>query len=413
MNTMSAKSKSAFLAIAIAWLFYLCSFIARVEPSVLAVDLMQEFSISSYILGGCVSIMYLAYVPLQIPCGILIDKLGIRKMIFFSGLLCALGTFLFGIAESVWCLKIGRFCIGAASAPAFLCCGKVAAEYFPKDKFSLLMGLSMAIGCSGGVFGTVPFAMLVDKIGWRNSTFIISIACFIVAFLALIFIKNSEEKVVKNEMPLLLGVKNLVKNKKIWLIGFYGMIAYLPLSALAELWVVPFVQLRYALSTDTAAFSASVIFIGFGAGGIVAAWCAKKINSYKKTIILFTIGMTLSFSAVIYSDAISYNVSLLLMLFGGAFAGANTLCFGLAYNFVPKEYAGTSGGFVNTLIMVSGIFQKLLGWVLDFLRDGAVSSSGAPVYDLTMYRGAFYFVLIFMLIANIVTFWLPDMKERV
>ena len=413
--TQTNNKSTAFLAILIAWLFYLCSYIARAEPSVLANDLMSEFHVTSSIVGLCVSVMYMAYVPLQIPCGLITDKIGVKKMLFASGMLCAIGAFVFGIASSVLQLEIGRFLIGAASAPSFLCCGKVASEFFDKKKFAMLMGVAMAMGCFGGVAGTAPFAALASKIGWRPATFVVAAVCALIGILALIFVKEKVEEAKSNEKKphILEGLRILVRDKKVWVLGFYGMITYLPLSALAELWGVPFMQLRYGVSTEKAALSSVAIFVGFGLGGIISAWVAEKLNSYKKAIILFTLGLTACFATVMYSDSLSFNSCLAFMLLGGLFAGANTLCFTLVLHLVPKGFAGTSTGFMNTLIMLSGIiFQPLLGWLLDFFRNGKVTAEGSPIYDLVMYRSALMFVIGGMILATIVTFFINDLKHQ-
>lgn len=104
---------------------------------------------------------------------------------------------------------------------------------------------------------------------------------------------------------------------------------------------------------------------------------------------------------------------LVLLFLGSICAGANNLAFAVAYHLVPKEFAGTSAGFTNMLIMSSGvIFQPLLGKLLDFFRNGLVNSDGTPVYNLVMYRSAFLFVIAGMFLAIIATFFINDVKHK-
>ncbi len=406
----------AILSLIISWMFYLYSYIARVEPSVLVNDLMDTFGVTSSVIGVVISVTYIPYVIMQIPCGIITDKLGITNMIFSSSLLCALGAFVFGAAHSVFQLEIGRFLIGLGSASAYLCCGKVASEFFDKSKYALLMGLAMCMGCFGGISGTAPTAYLVEKLGWRNTTYIIAAIGAILALLALLCMRSQKVKSEENKShkgEILKGLMILAKNYKTWLLGFYGGMAYLPLSAMAELWCVPFMEQRFNFSTETASFSSIVIFVGFGLGGIISAWVAERINSYKNTIIFFTIGMIIAFSIAIYSNAINYPTMLALLFLGGVFAGANTLCFAMAYNLVPKEFAGTSGGFTNAIVMSSGIiFQPLLGKLLDLFRNGLQNADGSPLYTIDMYRSAFLFVIFGMILAIIATLFIDDMKHQ-
>ncbi len=406
----------AILSIAVVWLYYLFSYMARVEPSVLTNDLMSDFKITASTVGLVISMMYIPYVAMQIPFGVILDKFGVRKIIVTCALLCSFGAYIFGSAESVFQLQIGRFLVGLSSASAFISCGKIAGDMFDKRYYSILMGIAMCMGCLGGIFGTSPIAYLVSIFGWRWTTYIISFSGIFVALLAFFGISsnnmenNHQNK--ENKSDLLTGLKMMAKNPRSWILGLYGAITYLPLSAIAELWGVPFMEQRFNVSTKSAALSSIVIFIGFGLGGVVGAWVAERINSYKKTIIIFTIGVIISFAIALYSDNIGYTLCLIMMFLGGIFAGANTLAFTIAFHMVPKKYSGTSAGFLNMLIMSSGIiFQPLLGKLLDFFRNGMVNDSGSPIYNLQMYRSTFFIVIISMFIAIILTFFIEDVRH--
>ena len=388
------------------------SYIARVEPSVLTNELSSEFGITSTILGVIISMAYLPYVVMQVPCGVITDKLGTKTVVSISYAICSIGALIFASAHSVTQLEIGRFLIGLASAPAFLCCGKVASDFFDKRKYAMLMGIAMCMGCLGGILGSSPTAYLVTKFGWRFTTYILAGFGGILTLITIFFMKSKPAQ--KSEgSNLLTGLKIIATNPKAWILGFYGAMTYLPLSALAELWVVPFMQQRYGISTEKAAISSIILFIGFALGGIISAWMAEKINSYKKTIIIFTLGIIIAFWIAIYNDSIDFYTCIIMMFIGGTCAGSNTLAFAIAYDLVPAEFGGTSAGFLNALVMSSGfIFQPLLGKLLDFFRNGMVTTDGTPIYNLTMYRSAFLFVIAGLFLATIATFFIHDLKHK-
>ena len=96
-----AKERSggkAICSLLICWLFYLYSYVTRVEPSVLVNQLQSEFGITTSVIGFAISIAYIPYVAMQIPCGILTDKLGIKNMLLASCVLSSIGAFVFGSA---------------------------------------------------------------------------------------------------------------------------------------------------------------------------------------------------------------------------------------------------------------------------------------------------------------------------
>ena len=413
-NSQIKTNKSGvFLSVALCWMFYLFAYVVRVEPSVVAKNLMSDFGITSSVIGILGSIAYLPYVAMQIPCGVITDKLGTKTVVTISCAVCSLGAFLFGSAGSVFQLEVSRFLIGLSTAAAFLCCGKVATEFFDKRKYAMFMGIAMCMGCLGGIAGSAPTAYLVSQFGWRVATYVIAVFGAILTIVVLLFMKKSSKVQFTSETHILTGLKIIAKNPKAWLLGFYGAMTYLPLSALAELWVVPFMEHRYGVSTAKAAFASIVIFVGFALGSVITAWVAEKINSYKKTILMFTVGIIIAFSIAIYSDTISYNMCLLWLFFGAVSAGANNLVFTFAYSFVPPAYGGTSTGFTNALVMTSGImFPPLLGKILDLARDGQTDAAGAPLYDLGMYRSAFLAVIIGLFLATISAFFINDLKHK-
>ena len=407
------KNTSAIITIVLCFSFYAFAYFARVEPGALLNELMQEFSLNTAEVGTIIStIAYAPYVAMQIPSGILADKFGLRKIITICSFSCALGMFLFGSAQSAWQLALARFLIGLSATSAFLSCGKAASELSDKSKYGLFMGIAMFLGCTGGILGTNLSSNLAPIFGWRTFTCYVAIVGVIIAILSYLFIKDPEPtKKINNNTNILEGLKILVKNKNVWLIGVYGLVSYLPLSAIAELWGIPFIQYRFNASNQQATICSAVILLSFGVGSIIADNVAKKLNSYKKTIIIFLILSLISFSIAFYSDSINYIMCLILLGLGGFFAGCNTLSFPFCYALVPKEYAGTSTGFTNTLIMANCIiFPPLLGKLLDIFRAGRVNSEGLPLYSLDDYRYAFMAIILSLIIAIISVIFVKETK---
>jgi hypothetical protein len=44
--------------------------------------------------------------------------------------------------------------------------------------------------------------------------------------------------------------------------------------------------------------------------------------------------------------------------------------------------------------------------------NGSVTDSGVPLYDITMYRSAFVFIIIFMILAVVAAFFINDTKQK-
>ena len=194
----------------LAALFYLYRKILRASTSVMATDLQSSFSLNAEQLGLLSSMYYWAYTPLQIPCGLILDKMGSRKLITFSCLLCAASACLFSLTSNVWIAAFARFCMGAGSASAFISTLSLIAGWFPPKKFALMAGLTNMMGSIGGVVAGTPLAWLMTQLGWRHALFFLGLIGFVLSFFTWFGIKVSSSEGGK-ELPLLSGLFFVIK----------------------------------------------------------------------------------------------------------------------------------------------------------------------------------------------------------
>jgi len=408
-ETKRGTSK-AWMILGCAWLFYLYEYILRVSPSVMTNELMLDYGVTSTALGVLVSFYYFAYVPLQIPCGIIVDRFGPRKVITFSALLCVLGSVYFAQSDTLLTAQIGRFLMGAGSACAYLSCAKIGAEWFHSSKFAGIAGMTMMMGTLGGIFGGSPFAILVNAFGWRPSMIIAAIVGIFITAIAWIVIrdyptesKGQKEGVQSAESaPLLEGLKLVASNSQNWLIGLYGCMMYLPLSAFAELWGVPFLMERYGINNELASRTSLMVFLGMALGTLLGPWLSNRYESRVKVMSWSALGTFVTFLAVFYVP-VPLTFMFLLLFIGGMISGGQILYFAAAKESNPDHISGTTIGFTNGLVMASGvIFQPLLGRLLDLAWDGKLSADGARVYDLATYQIAFSAVSVALLLSWVI-----------
>ena len=414
MNRSKVAMPTTILSIVICWMFYLFGCLSRVEPGVLVNDLMNDFSLNASQVGFIVSVMYWSYNGMQIPWGIILDKIGYKFVITACCFICALGVLIFGIATTDTQLMIGRFLVGLASSAAFLSCGKVASDLYGKDKYPLFMGIATCMGCIGSMLGSTVSSYLSKWVGWRSATIGIAIFGIILGILAFMGLKSGNTKKESvNDVKVGQGLKILATNYNVWLIGFYGAMSYLPVSSIADLWGTSFMEKRFNIPTEQASILPSLIYIGFGLGSVVSAILANKWNSYKKTVVLFTIGLIITMWFAIYNDSIGFISCLILFFMASFCAGADTLTFSMCYDFVPKEFAGISSGFNNMILMMGGLFfDPQLGRLLDYFRNGKVTTDGKPFYDLAMYRQAFVWVIVAICLSLLAVCFIKDNKEK-
>jgi sugar phosphate permease len=189
-----------------------------------------------------------------------------------------------------------------------------------------------------------------------------------------------------HDHSLLHGLKIIASNPQSWLIGLYGCFMYLPLSAFAELWAVPYLMQLHNVNNEVASTASVMVFVGMAVGCPLSAWVSDKLQSRLKVMGYSSLITAALFSILVYCPVIPLSLTPVLMFVTGVVAGGQILYFAAAKEINPAGISATTIGFTNTLVMLSGIiFHPLLGFLLD-LGWGGQMMDGIRVYSTEAYQ---------------------------
>lgn len=378
----------------LAALFYLYENILQVSPGVMVSDIMRAFSINSAQLGGLIAFFFYSYAAMQIPVGVLVDNYNARFLLTGATLSCILGCVLFGIAPNTAVAALGRLFIGFGAAFAAVCSMKLAANWFPSKRFSLLVGLMVTMGMLGSMIGEKPLAILVDWIGWRHTLLTLAAIGVVLALFIVVVIRHSPDRLVKTKAtapvkstttPLLHGLIQVIKSKQSWILAIYGGLMFASTSIFGGLWGVPFLMKAYHLSRSSAAGIVSIMFLGWVVGSPLSGMLVNWINSYKRVLWTSSIGSLIIMMAILYIHLPLSLLSGFIFLFG-LFSSLFLPSFSLMHNLHSDGNSGAALGFMNTANMVGGALgQPLIGMLLDIGWDGTLIN-GARIYTIGNYQ---------------------------
>jgi len=417
MTTKATEKPSsrAWIVWAMAAIFYMYEYILRASPSVMTQALMQDFAITTTSLGILSSMYYYAYTPLQIPCGLIVDRLGARVVITMSSALCVVGAFLFAKGTTFGMAELGRFLMGAGSACAFLSTLKLVSDWFPPKYFAVLSGMTTMMGITtGGYLVGRPFAFFVSNVGWRQAMLWSVIVGIVVTFLCWLIIRNSPKKAdathkgKTSTSTIIKDMKILVRNRQTWLVALYGCLFYVPVSVFSELWAVPYLMQKYGIDNAAAASISVSLILGKGVGAPSVAMISNYLNSRKVVMYWGAFIASCAFLTSIYLPVPMWMMEVLLFI-AGTCAGAQVLCFAVNQETNPHEISATTVGFTNTIVMLSGIiFQPFLGAILDWVWDGKLGEQGMRVYSLDAYQTAMLALPICLFLSWIIVFFIKE-----
>lgn len=392
--------------------FYEC--LLQVSPSVMSHELMRDFSVTSQTLGILSGIYFYSYAAMQLPGGVLMDYFGPHRLLTLATIVCALSTIAFGMTDSFFMACVARLMIGFGSAFAAVGTMKLAANWFPAQRFALLTGLMVTLGMLGAIGGEAPLALLIDNFGWRHSMLIMGSTGLVLAVL-LIFIakdtpKNHEVTASHpiEEEQLIPSLLALIKNKQLWLVACYGGLMYMATPVFCGLWGVPFLMNKMMITKTTAANYISLVFVGWAIASPLWGVFSNRIGLRKPPMYIGCIGAlicSLLFIFVPMNTAI--YMELLLFAFG-IFSAGFLPAFTVAKELCNKKYVATGLSFMNMMNMIGiALAQPLIGYILDKMWEGEINGN-VRVYPLEAYHTGLAILPLGMLIALII---LPKIKE--
>jgi sugar phosphate permease len=410
-------------------MLYFVGYFHRVSITVIVEDLMKEFSASATSLGIFSSFYFYPYALMQIPAGLLIDKLGSRKTLTIFCLVASIGTLIFSLSPSLSYAAFSRLIIGFGVSVAFLSTAKLIASWFNARSFASLIGILVAMGNVGALLASAPLALMVIGLGWRLSFFSIAFATFALTGLIWFIVRDTPmtNKIDSDEHDLILsyedrkdrnmfsGVLQSIKTKDFWLVAFPPLFFFGSFISLQGLWGVQFVMQIFALSKIDASVVVMMMSIGFSIGALFWGIVSDRLAISRKSVYMF--GLILYVSAWLCLTLFRYvpigSWLHVLFFFLGFFFGVIPISVAMIKSLFPLKIMGTATGAANALPFVGGaLYQLLIGYVLDVFGLERIEE-GVRVYSSASYELGFMVCLFSLIFATGMAFFIRSKKVHI
>jgi len=387
----SAVPHNAYVIFCLAASFYLYEFILQVAPSVMAAPMMSTFHVTAEGFGIIAAFYFYAYAPMQIPSGVLFDRYGPRKLMTGAIVLCALGSIFFALTDSVITACIGRLLIGFGSAFSFIGVLVLTARWFPPYHFALLAGIAQLMSSVGAIFGGAPLAALVDRVGWRQASFILGGIGFVLAAVLWSVVRDFPHQATQSRPSNRFRdewkrLAEVCRHSYTWIIAAYSCCVWTPIAVFAVLWGVPYLQEKYQVSVIVASGLCSIIWIGIGVGSPLLGWVSDKFASRRLALTISAVFGLVATVFVLYVPNVSLSYMYVVLFCFGLGAGGQTVSFAVVRDNNPAHLVGTASGFNNFAVLVGGaVFQPLVGILLHHSHAVRLVNN-VPVYSVSGYQ---------------------------
>ncbi len=369
--------------VAVLFLFYEMGL--QVSPSVMAADLMRDFHLDAGGLGIMAGFYFYSYSVMQLPAGLLLDRVGTRILITLAIFGCALGAFFFGNTYTIFWASAGRFLMGVGSAFAFTGVLVVAANWFRPHHFAVLVGAAQLFAALGAMGGAFPLALLVARIDWRLVLIGLSFLGVFLSVIAWLIIRDHPKEKIAGDVfknPRIKESLSAVFSKpQNWWIALYAFAGWAPMAFFAALWGGPFLQARFGVSNELAASSLSLMWIGLAAASPLVGWLSDVLK--RRCLLMMICALVGVFASLIliYLPKIPFWTSYIWMFLLGVASAGQILTFALVKDLNKPTVIATAIGFNNMAVVLGGaIFQPLVGLLLRWNWNGTIVQN-APYYS--------------------------------
>ncbi|MBI5018438.1 MAG: MFS transporter [Deltaproteobacteria bacterium] len=391
---------------------YLIGFYQRVAPAVMTVELTREFGLTAASLGNLSALCFYSYVAMQVPTGVLADRLGPRLLLAAGACVAGVGSALFALAGSLAWAGVGRLLIGGSVAVAFVGMLKLASRWFAPRQFALATGMALFCGIIGAVFAGVPLRLLVTALGWRPVMLVSAALSLGVGVAIWLVVRDDPEErgYASHAHPatvgagdrgrgVLAGIGEVLRYRNTWLLllapgGIVGCVL-----TFSGLWGIPFLTTHYGLSPTRAAALTSALLVAWALGGPLFGFASDRWGRRKPLYVLGCALVVACWSLIVLVPALPLPVLVLTLVAAGFASGGMIIGFAFAKESVPSHLAGTISGVVNMGVMAGPmLLQPAVGWVLDRAWDGR-TLDGVRVYAWAAYRAGFALMVAWAVLA--------------
>ncbi|WP_430603437.1 hypothetical protein IGJ02_000906 [Enterococcus sp. DIV0724b] len=240
-------------------------------------------------LGHISSFYFLGYVCMQIPSGVLVDKLGKKQILIPGFLLFGLGALVVGLAQNIGIVFVGSVLAGLGCGTYYGVAYSLTAEYVPVSKRSLSTAIVNSGTAIGSGLGLISSSYLVGTgvLPWQALIFatIVLILLAVTMFLYFIRLEKPNKAInTKSEKKKTMSFRALFKPRMVsaYILYFSTLYTYY----LIDTWLPNFLETEKGFSGTSVGLASSLVFFTAIPGALIFSRIADRIPMKKVQMII-------------------------------------------------------------------------------------------------------------------------------
>lgn len=354
-------------------LAYAVGVLHRTSFGVSGLDAAERFSAGPSLLSSFVVLQVVVYAGMQIPAGVLLDRVGSRAMIVSGALIMATGQLALALTESLPVAVAARAVVGVGDAVTFISVLRLVPQWFGPRQVPVVSQLTGILGQFGQVLSAVPFVLVLHDVGWTAAYGAAAASGVLIAVAVFAVVSNAPEG-AQVTGPRVTFADTLGSIRTVWSrpgtrLGFFShMGTQFSITIFALMWGVPFLTSAQGLSSSTAGALLTVSVVSAIVAGIVVGLLSARYPMRRSWMVL----------AIMASNALMWGIVLavpgpsplwllvLLIVVISVGGPGSAIGFDYARTFNPSVALGTAQGMVNIGgFLASLLVMQAMGAIID------------------------------------------------
>ncbi|MFJ8198969.1 nitrate/nitrite transporter [Streptomyces sp. NPDC096152] len=358
---------------------YFVAVIFRTSLGVAGLDAAVRFHVNASALSTFSILQLLVYAGMQIPVGLLVDRLGTKRVLGLGVVLFTVGQLGFAFSTSYGTALASRALLGCGDAMTFISVLRLGTRWFPARRGPLVAQLAGLVGMAGNLVSTLVLARLLHSLGWTAAFAGSALAGVTVLVLLLLFLRDHPEG-HEPAPPAHHGAAYVRRQiAAAWRepgtrLGLWvHFTTQFPAMVFLLLWGLPFLVQAQGLSRASAGELLTLVVLSNMVVGLVYGQVVARHHAARLPLALGTVTAT----AGMWAATLAYPgerapmwllVALCTVL--GACGPASMLGFDFARPANPPERQGTASGITNMGGFVASMTTLFaIGVLLDATGD--------------------------------------------
>jgi MFS family permease len=392
----------------VAWLvtalYYFYQYTLRSAPAVMMPQLSEAYSLSALGVASLAGLFYWSYSPFSLVAGVLMDRIGPRRVVPLGAAAVGVGALLFASGNADLA-SVGRLLQGAGGVFALIGAVYIATKSFPASMAATLIGATQMFGMAGGSAGQfVVGPVIASGVPWSRFWVVMGIAGLVIGALLFALIPRAERADGGSDWlrSAARAMRTVFLNPQSLLCGFIAGLLFIPTTIFDMVWGVRYLQEARGLDYGTAVMRSSAVPLGWMVGCPLLGFVSDRLGRRKPVIAGAALVLLGCLAWILFGPA-DVLPPFVLALVTGIASGAAMLPYTVIKEANPPQYSGTATGVVN---FINFTFSALLGPVFAGLLRTA--SGGAESMTLDHYQAAFLPLLYGVALALVLTLLLKE-----